>query len=253
MRLINKIALVTGGGSGLGEAISKRFAEEGAFVFVSDIDFEEAQRVSEEIGDSALALMQDVADESAWVETIANIVSTKGQLDVLVNNAGICIHGTVESASLDDWRKTQSVNLESVFLGTREAIKVMKVLGGSIINISSIMGLVGDPNVAAYNASKGGIHLFTKSAALHCAEKGYGIRVNSIHPGFMNTSIVDKANAEISSEEAAGIVEKMLENIPLGKMGSPLDIANGSLFLASEESRYMTGAELVIDGGFTAK
>ena len=250
-RLAGKTALVTGAGSGLGEATAKRFAEEGARVYVTDINLEAAQRVAADIGAAATAHYQDVTDEAAWDALMAEILSS-GPLHIVVNNAGIVISGSVEDASLEDWRKTQAVNLDAVFLGTRAAIKAMKPQGGSIINISSIEGLVGEAKAAAYNASKGGVRIFTKSAALHCAEEGYAIRVNSVHPGFILTPMVEQGLAQVDPDEIEALTTAFLKQIPLGEMGMPRDIANGCLFLASEESRYMTGAELVIDGGFTA-
>ncbi len=253
-RLDNKVALVTGGGSGLGEATCLRFAEEGANVFVSDINLSAARKVAEEIssrGGIAAALEQDVTDEALWDTTIEQIVATAGALHVLVNNAGVAITGNVEEATLADWRTTQAVNGEGVFMGTRAAIKVMKDCGGSIINISSIEGMVGEPNVPAYNYSKGGVRIFTKSAALHCAEQNYAIRVNSIHPGFILTAMVEAGIASMPEAVQAQMQERLQREIPMGSMGEPLDIANGCLFLASDESRYMTGSELVIDGGYT--
>jgi 3(or 17)beta-hydroxysteroid dehydrogenase len=253
MRVKDKVALVTGGGSGLGEAISTRLAEEGATVVVSDIDESSAQRVAQAIGGKAVALQQDVTDEKRWQELVAEVVDRFGQLDILVNNAGIALVGTVEDTTLDDWRLTQSVNLEAVFVGTREAIKVMKKHSGSIINISSIEGIIGEQKVAAYNASKGGVRIFTKSAALHCCAEGYSIRVNSVHPGFIDTNMVSGAVGSMTEEEGEAFTTRIVGNIPMGYMGEPLDIANGVLFLASEESKYMTGSELIIDGGYIAK
>jgi len=254
MRLSQKVALVTGGGAGIGEACCKRFAEEGATVVVTDINGDSAQRVADEItsaGGSAVAFVQDVTDEAGWDALIESIVANHSHLDVLVNNAGIALPGTVEDTSLDDWRKTQAVNSEAVFMGCRAAIKVMKGSGGSIINISSIEGIIGDPNTAAYNASKGAVRIFTKSAALHCAEQSYPIRINSVHPGFILTAMVSDGIASLPPEVAGEMQERLLREIPLGAMGEPLDIANGCLFLASDESRYMTGSELIIDGGYT--
>jgi NAD(P)-dependent dehydrogenase (short-subunit alcohol dehydrogenase family) len=253
-RLENRIALVTGAGSGIGEAIAKRFAEEGALVYASDRNHASASRVAAEItagGGRAHARLQDVTDEAAWAAVINEIVASHGALDVLVNNAGIAIPATVEDATLEDWRTTQAVNGESVFMGTRGAIAVMRERGGSIINISSIEGIVGEPKAAAYNYSKGGVRIFSKSAALACAQKGYPIRINSVHPGFILTAMVEGALAALPADEAEEFETRVTSGIPMGSMGEPLDIANGCLFLASDESKYMTGSELVIDGGYT--
>ncbi|MBT8059147.1 MAG: glucose 1-dehydrogenase [Gammaproteobacteria bacterium] len=253
-RLEGKVALVTGSGAGIGEATAKRFAEEGARVVVSDIDAGASKRVAAEItaaGGRAMARHQDTSDEAGWDALVDEIVENWGQLDVLVNNAGIVIIGTAEDTTLDDWRKTQAVNMEGVFLGCRAAIRVMKGRGGSIVNLSSIEGLIGEPNTAAYNASKGGVRIFTKSAALHCAAQGYGIRVNSIHPGYIMTRLVSGALESMPETESQALLGRVMNEIPLGSPGEPEDIANGCLFLASDESRYMTGSELVIDGGYT--
>ncbi len=248
-RLEGKVALVTGAGSGLGEATARRFAAEGARVYLTDINEEAANAAAGSIGDAASAQFQDVTDEAAWDRLVNDISATEGQLDIVVNNAGIVMTGSAEDTSLEDWRAIQAVNLDGVFLGTRAAIKAMKAHGGSIINISSIEGIIGEPLAAAYNASKGGVRIFTKSAALHCAAQGYGIRVNSVHPGFILTPMVEQGLAGLSPDEVAGL----MSGIPLGAMGEPQDIANGCLYLASDESKYMTGSELVIDGGFTAR
>jgi 3(or 17)beta-hydroxysteroid dehydrogenase len=255
-RVANKVVLVTGGGSGLGAAMCRLLAAEGAKVAVTDINLEGATAVADEInkeGGEALAIKQDVTIEKDWESVVAQTVKQYGGLHGLVNCAGIAILATVEETTMEQWRKVQSVNLDSVFLGTRIAIKQMKENGGgSIVNISSIEGLVGEPLGAAYNASKGGVRLFSKSAAIHCGQQGYGIRVNSVHPGFVMTPMV--ANAAASLGPAAGeFQERVLASIPLGCMGDPIDIAYGVLYLLSDESKYMTGAELVIDGGYTAK
>lgn len=254
MRLQNKIALITGAGNGIGAATATRFAQEGALVIVTDINGESAENVAAQIntnGGRAEAHIQDVTDEALWTTLVAEIVATHGGLDVLVNNAGIAITANVESTTLDDWRKTQAINGESVFMGTRAAVGVMKEHGGSIINISSIEGIVGEPNATAYNYSKGGVRIFTKSAALHCATEGYPIRVNSVHPGFILTAMVEQGIASLPEERAQAMYDRLMQEIPMGAMGEPLDIANGCLFLASDESKYMTGSELIIDGGYT--
>ncbi len=251
-RLEGKVALVTGAASGLGEATARRFAAEGARVYLTDINEAAVQAVADSIGDGASGHFQDVTDEAAWAALIDDILAASKTLDVMVNNAGIAITGSAEDTSLEDWRKVQAVNLDAVFLGTRAAIRTMKTHGGSIINISSIEGIIGEPRAAAYNASKGGVRIFTKSAALHCANEGYGIRVNSVHPGFILTPMVEQGLAALSADELAAVEARLLGEIPLGAMGKPEDIANGCLFLASDESKYMTGSELVIDGGYTA-
>ncbi|MGV6807569.1 MAG: glucose 1-dehydrogenase [bacterium] len=253
-RLSGKVCLVTGGGNGIGEATAIRLAEEGAVVAVSDIQFEAASAVAQRIcdgGGTATAYHQDVTDKNQWLEIIEQIISESGQLDVLINNAGVSRIANIEEETLDDWRKVQSVNTESVFLGCQAAIAAMKEKGGAIINISSIMGLVGDQDETAYNASKGGVRLMTKSIALHCANKGYNIRVNSVHPGYIETPMMAAA-VETMGAKAEEMIGRIMGNIPVKKLGNPVDIANGCLFLASDQSAYMTGSELVIDGGYTA-
>ncbi len=255
-RLTLKIALVTGGGNGIGEAICKRFAEEDATVLVTDIDLESAQRVAAEItaaGGKAEAREQDVTDPDLWNSVLDGVVEDFGRLDVLVNNAGIGVIMPIELETLEGWRRMQSVNMESVFLGTQAAIRVMKDHGGSIVNISSIEGIVGEPLVPAYNASKGGVRIFTKSAALHCAQEGYGIRVNSVHPGYVGTAMVADAISTMPPEQALAFQQELLARIPLGRLGEAVEIANTVLFLASDEASYMTGSELVVDGGYTAR
>jgi NAD(P)-dependent dehydrogenase (short-subunit alcohol dehydrogenase family) len=254
--MTNKVVLITGAGSGLGEAMARRLAQEGALVVASDIDFAAVQGVVASIvasGGHAEAEHQDVTDEARWTALVDAVLARHGHLDVLVNNAGIALTGSAEDTTLADWQRTQRVNLDAVFLGTREAIRAMKTRGGSIVNISSIEGIVGEPLTAAYNASKGGVRIFTKSAALHCAAEGYGIRVNSVHPGFILTPMVENALAGMPAEQAAAFHARIIDSIPVRAMGEPRDIANGVLFLASDESRYMTGTELVIDGGYTAR
>jgi NAD(P)-dependent dehydrogenase (short-subunit alcohol dehydrogenase family) len=181
----------------------------------------------------------------------ASAISRFGGVDVLVNNAGVALSASVEDTSLEQWRWLMSINLDGVFLGVKQAVGAMKAAGGSIINLSSIEGLIGDPNLAAYNASKGGVRLLTKSAALSCAKAGYRIRVNSIHPGYIQTPMVE-AYVEAQADPAAARAAIAALH-PLGRIGDPDDIAYGVLYLASDESKFVTGAELVIDGGYTAQ
>ena len=253
-RLENKVALVSGGASGLGQAQCLVMAREGASVVVTDINLEGAQAVADEIkakGGTAIALHQDVTKEERWEEVIASVVEQYGKLDILVNNAGIGAGGNAEDCTLEDWRLVMSVNLDAVFLGTKHAIRVMKQTGGgSIINISSIMGLIGAAGSGAYNASKGGVKLLTKSSALYCANAGYGIRVNSVHPGYVYTPLVQRFFDGPDGEAAH---QNLINLHPIGRLGQPEDIANGVLYLASDESSFVTGSELVIDGGYTAQ
>ncbi|MEP5569696.1 MAG: glucose 1-dehydrogenase [Halioglobus sp.] len=254
MRLKSKIALITGAGAGIGEATATRFAEEGANVIITDIDESSAARVAQSIrdkGGEATSRRQDVTSESGWSELMESIDAEYGALNILVNNAGIALPNTVEDATLDEWRTVQAVNVEGVFMGCRSAINLMKHCGGSIINISSIEGIVGEANTAAYNASKGAVRIFTKSVALHCARSGYPIRVNSVHPGFIFTKMVEEGIASMPEDVQIEMQERLSREIPAGEMGEPLDIANGCLFLASDESKYMQGSELIIDGGYT--
>ena len=254
-RMSGKSAVVTGGALGIGRACALKLAEEGALVTVTDIDAGKGSLVVAEIlehGGDAQFIEHDVADESQWVHVMQGVVERYKKLDVLVNNAGVALGKDVEHTTLAEWRWLMGINLEGVFLGTKHAIAAMKATGsGSIVNMSSIEGLIGDPNLAAYNASKGGVRLLTKSAALYCAKAGYNIRVNSVHPGYIWTPMVENY-LKSQGDVAAG--RKMLDSMhPIGHVGEPDDIAFGVLYLASDESKFVTGTELVIDGGYTAQ
>lgn len=254
-RLDGKTVMITGGARGLGAATARLCVDEGARVAVTDLDFEGASAVAESIqqdGGTARAYEQDVTNEAGWDATINAVSADLGGFHVLVNNAGVGLIGTVEDTSYADWRRTMTVNLDSVFLGTRAAIARLKTDGGgSIVNISSIEGMVGEPLVAAYNAAKGGVRVFTKSAALHCAQAGYEIRVNSVHPGFVGTDMVRNAAATLSDPD--GFMDTIVARHPLGRLVEPIDVAHAVVYLASDETRNMTGAELVVDGGYTAQ
>ena len=254
-RMKGKVALVTGAAKGLGAATAAMLAREGARVVMTDVDEKAGREAAERSGRDGAEVVfakHDVSREDDWQRVMDETVHRFGQLDALVNNAGVALGKDVEHTTLEGWRWLMSINLDGVFLGTRFAIEVMKsARRGSIINLSSIEGLVGDPNLAAYNASKGGVRLFTKSAALHCAKSGYNIRVNSVHPGYIVTPMVEGyAQASGDAEAATRALEALH---PLGHLGEPDDIAYGILYLASDESKFMTGAELVIDGGYTAQ
>ena len=197
----------------------------------------------------------DVTDESQWQESVAATVDVYGGLNILVNNAGIAVGGSILTMTLEDWQRQQAINLDGVFLGVKYAIPAMIESGnGSVINISSVAGIKGSANLAAYNATKGGVRLFTKGVARECSANRWPVRVNSVHPGVIETPIWDKMNPELLE---AGMntmdLESMAEQVvPTGQLGKPLDIANGVVFLASDESSYMTGTELIIDGGLCA-
>jgi NAD(P)-dependent dehydrogenase (short-subunit alcohol dehydrogenase family) len=254
-RLAGKSVLITGGASGIGLATAEACLRERARVVISDINDDqgaaEARRLS--TAGEVTYLHHDATSEGDWKSVLDEVVRRHGSLDVLVNNAGIAVIAPLEQETLEGWRRTQAINMEGVFLGCREAVRVMKGRGGSIVNVSSIEGMIGEPYVPAYNASKGGVRAFTKSAALYCAQQGYGIRVNSIHPGYVGTSLVANAIAVLPPEEAAALQQDLLGRIPLGRLAEPREIANAIVFLASDESSYMTGSELVVDGGYTAR
>lgn len=247
-RLAGKIALVTGGANGQGTAISKLFAKEGATVIVTDI-LEEGSQVAEEIcqnGGNAYFMKLDVSKRDEWDNVISYIEDKYQKLDVLVNNAGIPGPGTVEMLEEDLWHRVMDVNAKSVYLGMKASVRLMKKNqnGGSIINNSSIWGLVGSGRSAAYQSSKGAVTLLTKTAAVEFAK--YNIRVNSIHPGIILTPMV-------KDSLASGRGQLIIDNTPLNRPGKPEEVAYAVLFLASDESSYITGVSLPVDGGYTAK
>lgn len=248
-RVEGKIAFVSGGASGLGEAMVRLLVKEGARVVLADIDVARGEALAAEIGGEdgrALFVQLDVADEAGWDRAIAKTIAWAGGLHVLVNNAGVAISGDMDM-SFASWRQTLSINLDGTFLGTRAAIRTMASGGkpGSIINISSTMGMTAEPTTAAYSASKGGVRNLTKAAAVHCATQKLPIRVNSIHPGMCVTPLVRDYLAQ--HPEA---LEPQIAAHPIGHLGDPDDIAYGVLYLASDESKFMLGSELVIDGGY---
>lgn len=249
-RLDGKVTMVTGAAQGLGQATARMLASEGAKVALTDLNLEGANQTAAALGDAAIALAHDVTDEAQWQAALRAAVDRFGALHVLVNNAGIMELGTVEETTLEAWRRTHAVDLDGVFLGCKHAISHIAASGGgAIVNISSISGIVAGHNTAAYNSAKAGVRLLTKSVALHCARKGYNIRCNSIHPMFVNTPLLYGVMKRFTPEEA---VAKLAKQIPLGRVGEPQDVAYAVVYLASEESRMMTGAELVIDGGLSA-
>lgn len=256
-RVLGKVAIVTGGASGIGLSCARRLASEGAAVVITDIQGEVGAAAATEIsanGGNALFIEHDVTSESAWEAVVAATQAKYSRLDILVNNAGIGVGGSIIEMPLADWQRQQAINLDGVFLGLKHSIPAMRDSGGgSIINLSSVAGIKGAPNLAAYNATKGGVRLLTKGVALECAHNRWGVRVNSVHPGIIDTPIWDKVNPEFHQEGQNTVdLDAMAASVPNGILGQPEDIANGVLFLASDESSYMTGTELVIDGGICA-
>ena len=249
MRLEGKVALITGGARGQGAAEAMLFAREGAKVVIADVLDREGMAVAAEIaelGGEALYVHLDVSSETDWRQAVDTVVSSYGKLDVLVNNAAIWRGGNVADTSSEQWDQVLAINAKGAFLGTKLAIPQMRNAGGgSIVNISSTAGLVGSRTSTAYSASKGAVRLLTKSTAVQYGAEG--IRANSIHPGPIDTAMGDQVWPD------AGSREETIERTVLKRLGTPDDIANGALFLASDESSFMTGTELVIDGGLTAQ
>jgi 3(or 17)beta-hydroxysteroid dehydrogenase len=255
-RLEGKVAIVTGGAEGIGKATAELFAREGAKVVVVDINQAKGKKVMEGIreeGGEAIYLHLDVTSEEDWQSVMEETVKTYGKLNILVNNAGISKIADIESTRLEDWQAVMAVNATGVFLGTKYAIGAMKNNGEpcSIVNRSSIDGLVAEPDLFAYCASKGAVTTLTKSAALSCGAKGYKIRINSVHPAYVHTSMTkgEAAGYGLSEEE---YMKKMKAIHPIG-IGEPLDVAFLDLYLASDESNWVTGAAFTIDGGVTAQ
>ena len=248
-RLAGKAALITGAASGIGRATVHLFHAEGAKIAATDRN-EAALAEVKPFAD--LVLPQDVTDEARWRQIVDIAVAAFGRIDILVNCAGIALKGNIETATLDDWRKTHAVNVEGTFLGCREGIRAMKETGGgSIVNLSSVAGVIGDAQSAAYCASKGAVRLLTKSAALHCGRAGYNIRLNSVHPSFADTPMVQELIA--SSKNPERVREGLMRAAPMGRMGKAEEVAQTILFLASDELSFTTGAEFMVDGGLTAQ
>ena len=255
MRLEGKVALISGGARGMGAAEAKLFSREGAKVVIADVLEAEGRQTEAEInetGGDAIFVALDVTKQSDWDAAISRTVEQFGKLDVIVNNAGIASRVSIEETTVEEWDRIIDINSKGVFLGTKAAISQMKSqgTGGSVINISSISGNVGQDTVAAaYNASKGAVRIFSKSAAIQYAADG--IRVNTIHPGPIQTPMTQ---AGWEGAETFGEQEYVTtDNAPMGRYGKPEEVAYGALYLASDESSYVTGAELVIDGGYTAQ
>ncbi len=256
-RLENKVAIITGSAEGIGEATAKLFSKEGAKVVVADINEKKGQQVVKEIersGGDAFFFLLDVTKEEQWKSLMGMTIQKYGKLNVMVNNAGISRAKDIENTTLKDWNEIMAVNATGVFLGTKYAIETMKDNGDlcSIINRSSIDGQIAEPGLFAYCASKGAVTILTKSAALCCGEKGYKIRVNSVHPGYVHTALTEE-EARGYGLEPEEYFAKVGKQHPLGCIGEPDDIAYIDVYLASDESKWTTGAEFVVDGGWTAQ
>jgi 3(or 17)beta-hydroxysteroid dehydrogenase len=251
-RVDGKVAIVTGAASGIGRACAQRLAAEGARVVVADRDAAGGQQTAQLLGPPHVFAALDVTDEPGWARVVDDTVRAFGRLDILINGAGVGVVADIEHTTLEQWRFTNAVNSDGVFLGCREAFRAMRAAGGgSIVNLSSVAGLVGDGDLAAYCASKGAVRLLTKSVALHGARRGANIRCNSVHPGFIATPMVDGLAAAYPDPAAAR--ERLANANPLRRIGEPDDVAHLVLYLASDESKFVTGAEFVVDGGATAR
>lgn len=253
--LDGRVALVTGAARGIGAATAKALATAGAKVVVSDVN--DGKETAAAVGGAYT--QHDVTSEDEWIAAVAFAKKTFGGLDILVNNAGVFWVRPMAETTLADFRRMQQINVEGVFLGLKHALPAIAERaakwdgGGAVVNLSSVAGLVGAPNIIAYNASKGAVRLMTKSAALECAQLGMKVRVNSIHPGIIDTPMMAEAATAIAGASGANdLREQFASRHPIGRMGRDIDIANGITFLCSDKAAFMTGSELVVDGGMTA-
>ncbi|MEE3164949.1 MAG: SDR family oxidoreductase [Pseudomonadota bacterium] len=255
-RVDGKMSFVTGAAQGLGEAIAYMLAKEGSKVVLADINYDKvvsvSERINNEFPEQAFPLTLDVTSEDQWKESLIEAEKLMEGINVLVNNAGIGGGTTIEDTDYETFQNVMKVDTDSVFLGCKYAIPIMKNYSpGSIINTSSISGLIAGHNMASYNTAKAGVWMLSKSVALHCARQAYNIRCNSIHPTFINTPILDNM-LNRSNVERDELLMKLARQVPLGKVGEPNDVAYTVLFLASDESKFITGAEIKIDGGISA-
>jgi NAD(P)-dependent dehydrogenase (short-subunit alcohol dehydrogenase family) len=246
-RLAGKIAMITGGASGLGEAIARRYVAEGASVVLADIDERAGGQLSGDLGTRTSFEKLDVTREANWLEVLGAVHKRHGHLDILVNNAGITTVGSVESLSVERFRTMLEIDLVGVFLGCKHSIGLMKGRNASIINMSSMCGIRAQADLAGCNAAKAGVTHLTKSAALHYAKSGYGIRCNSVHPGAIRTAMLEKVMAQVDDPKA--LYDGWVSTHPIGRLGMPEEIAAIAVYLGSDESGFATGGEFVIDGG----
>ncbi len=248
-KLAGKVAVITAAADGIGAATAETLAGEGATVVITDINGPGARAVAQRIGGQALALDHDAGSEQDWHTVINTVKERFGRLDVLVNNAGGTGAGTIENIKPQEFRDAMRLNLESTFIGCQLAVEIMKGAGGSIINVSSVLGIRASWHATAYGPAKAAVRMLTKCVALHCAENRYNIRCNSVHPGYILTRQTKKWFDE--QPNGAELLADVVRKHPIGFLGDPADIAKGILYLASDDARFVTGTELVIDGGFT--
>jgi len=250
-RFSGKVAFVTGAASGIGKTTARLFAEDGAKVVVADINEAGGAAVAAEIGAGAAFVPLDVTDEASWEAAFKAAEAAFGGVNYLVNAAGISPGDTIENASVEHWRKVNAICLDGVFLGCKHGVPLIdRSGGGAIVNISSVAGMIGVPNLSSYSAAKGGVRNLSKSVAMHCTKQGYDIRCNSIHPGSIDTPILAQVHHGAIDERHVRAREKA---IPMRRVGQPEEIARPILFLCSDDASYITGTELVVDGGFTAR
>ena len=250
-RFAGKVAFVTGAASGIGKVTAQLFAEEGAKVVVADINEVDGAAVAAAIGDAAIFTALDVTSEQSWQNALAQATAAFGGVNVLVNAAGISPGDTIEDATLEHWHHVHAICLDGVFLGCKHGSPLIdKSGGGAIVNISSVAGLLGVPNLASYSSAKAGVRNLTKSIAMHCTKKGYDIRCNSIHPGPIQTPILAQTHGGVIEERHMRAREKA---VPMRRIGQPEEVAKPILFLASSDASFITGIELIVDGGFTAR
>lgn len=256
MRFESKYAVVTGAARGIGLEVARRLVGDGARVLLCDLDAESGGREAEALGASAAFLHMDVSNEADWDRLIKRVAEDAESLDVMVNSAGVSAVGNIENLKLDVWQRTMDVNLNGTFLGTQYAIRAMRELpgprGGAIVNVASITGLVGAALSPAYSASKGAVRLLSKSAALHCARSGYGIRVNCVCPGYVDGDFLNAGMKKFGEQAAQQFVDAVVQRTPMGRLASVQEVAGAILYLASDEASYVTGTDLIVDGGYTA-
>ncbi|KJS40803.1 MAG: 3-beta hydroxysteroid dehydrogenase [Rhodospirillaceae bacterium BRH_c57] len=256
-KLQGKVCLLTGAAHGIGRATAQALAAEGARLLITDIDDTPGEALAEELrasGTEAVYQHHDVSSEADWAAAFETLGGRYGRLDVLVNNAGLGTYNDIETVSLADFRRVMAINVDGTFLGTQMAVRAMKGTGGgAIVNVASVASFIGAPTLAAYSASKGAVLMLTKSAATYCGTRGYGIRVNAIHPGLVDTragvEMARMATGAATDEDAIALFTQLH---PIGRIGKPEEIAKGIVFLASDDSSFMTGSSLVVDGGYTA-